>query len=108
LADNPKTPTENAQEVFDLVKAYAIQETTVPLQGIGTYLKFGVPGSILMGTGLFFLALALLRGLQQFEMFTGHEDGQGWLVFVPYLSVFVAAAIILYFLVKSITKGLDS
>ena len=36
--------SENAQEVFDLVKAYAIQETTVPLKGIGTYLKFGVPG----------------------------------------------------------------
>ena len=108
MADNPKTPTENAQEVFDLVKAYAIQETTVPLKGIGTYLKFGVPGSILIGTGLFFLALALLRGLQQFEVFTGHEDGQGWFVWAPYAIVFVVAAAILGFLVTRITKGLDA
>ena len=47
MAETPKTPVENVQEVFDLVKAYAIQETATPLSGIGQYLKFGVPGALL-------------------------------------------------------------
>ena len=77
MAETPKTPTENAQEVFDLVKAYAIQETATPLAGVGRYLKFGVPGALCLGIGFFFLALAGLRGLQEIDEFNGGDDGIG-------------------------------
>ena len=106
MADSPKSPVENVQEVFDLVKAYAIQETAAPLSGVVQYLKFGLPGAIALGIGFFFLALAGLRGLQEVDSFNGGEDGIGWFVFVPYIIVFVVAAGILGFLATRITKGL--
>ena len=108
MADSPKTPAENAQEVFDLVKAYAVQETTVPLQGIGRYLKFGVPGAVLLGLGLFFLALAGLRGLQTIDVFHGGDDGAGWFVWAPYAIVFAVSAAVLGFIASRIMKGLES
>jgi len=106
VADTPNTPAEQAQEVFDLVKAYAIQETATPLQGLGRYLKFGVPGALCLGIGFFFLALAGLRGLQEIETFNGGDDGFGWFVWAPYLIVFAVAAAVLGFLATRITKGL--
>lgn len=106
MADDPKTPAEQAQEVFDLVKAYAIQETATPLQGLGRYLKFGVPGAISLGIGFFFLALAGLRGLQEVDRFNGGDDGIGWFVWAPYVIVFLVAAAIIGFLATRITKGL--
>lgn len=108
MSETQKTPTENAQEVFDLVKAYTIQETAAPLSGVGRYLKFGVPGALSLGIGLFFLALALLRGLQEIELFNGGDDGIGWTVAVPYAIVFVAAVLVVGFLASRITKGLES
>ena len=108
MAEQEKTPVENVQEVFDLVKAYAIQETAKPLSGVGRYLKFGVPGALMLGLGFFFLALAGLRGLQNVESFNGGDDGIGWFVWVPYGIVFLVAAMILGFLATRITKGLGN
>ena len=108
MAKTPKKPTENVQEVFDLVKAYAIQETATPLHGLGRYLKFGVPGAIVLGLGFFFRALSGLRGLQEIETFNGGIDGIGWFVWVPYAIVFAVSALVLVFLASRITKGLDS
>jgi hypothetical protein len=108
VAETPKTPTENAQEVFDLVKAYAIQETATPLQGVGRYLKFGLPGAICLGIGFFFLALAGLRGLQEVDSFNGGDDGIGWFVWAPYAIVFAVAALVLAYLASRITKGLGA
>lgn len=108
MADTPKTPAENAQEVFDLVKAYAIQETATPLQGLGRYLKFGLPGAISLGIGFIFLLLAALRGLQEIDMFNGGDDGLGRLIWAPYAIVFLGAAAVLVFLATRITKGLSS
>ena len=107
MANSHKTPTENAQDVFDLVKAYAVQETADPLKGIGRYMKFGIPGAISLGLGLFFLSLAALRGMQEFDVFNGGNDGAGWFVWAPYAVVAVAGLAILGFLASRITKGLD-
>lgn len=106
VAKKSKSPTENVHEVIDLVKAYAIQETAGPLKGVGTYLKWGVPGAISIGLGLFFLALALLRGLQTIDVFNG-DDGEVRFIWAPYLIVVAVAAVILGFLISRITKGLD-
>ncbi len=108
VAEEPKTPVENAQEVFDLVKAYAIQETKTPLAGVGQYLKFGVPGAACLGLGFFFLALSALRGLQEVEFFNGGDDGIGAGVILPYVIVFFGAAVVIVFLASRISKGLTS
>jgi hypothetical protein len=70
-------------ELWDLVRGYVKQELTIPLRGLGRYVGFGVGGSLLIGTGMFLLALGLLRALQT------ETDGwfDGHLTFVPYLVV---------------------
>lgn len=51
-------------DVIDLVKTYVRQETVGPLKGLGRKVGVGVAGSLLIGMGLFFLALGLLRLIQ--------------------------------------------
>lgn len=51
-------------ELWELIVAYVKQETIVPLQQLRRYLLFGVLGSLLLGLGVLFLALAGLRALQ--------------------------------------------
>ncbi len=59
-----KSDSSQVGDVFDLVKTYARQETVGPLKGIGRKIAFGVAGAFLLGLGLFFLALGLLRLIQ--------------------------------------------
>lgn len=56
-------------ELRTLVVGYAKQETVDPLKTLGRYVGFGLAGSILIGSGLSMLLLALLRGLQQIPTF---------------------------------------
>jgi hypothetical protein len=77
VADNPQ---QTVRELKDLVVAYAKQETTDPLKGLGRYVGYGLAGALLMGTGVGFLAVGLLRAL---------EGNRGWLFhgnwsWVPY------------------------
>lgn len=59
-----KSPQETIQELKDLVVAYFKQETIEPLKGLGRYIAFGLGGALLLGTGVFFLAIGALRALQ--------------------------------------------
>ena len=82
MADNPQ---QTVRELKDLVIAYAKQEATDPLKGLARYVGFGLAGALLLGTGVGFLAVGLLRLLQ---------DQRGWLVhgnwsWVPYVTVVV-------------------
>lgn len=73
-------------ELRDLVVSYLREQTVVPLQKLGRYIGFGVLGSLLMGFGVLFLGVSLLRFLQTQtdDAFTGDWS---W---VPYLITFVA------------------
>ena len=87
MADNPQ---QTVRELKDLVIAYAKQEATDPLKGLGRAIGFGLAGALLMGTGVGFLAVGLLRALQ---------GNPGWLMhgnwsWVPYMIVVVALVII--------------
>jgi hypothetical protein len=62
VADTP--PREQFNEVKDLLIAYAKQETIDPLKGLARYVGFGLLGSLLIGTGICFLAVGGLRALQ--------------------------------------------
>jgi hypothetical protein len=59
-----KSPQQTIQELRELVVAYFKQETLDPLKGLGRYLGFGVAGALLLGVGVFFLAMSGLRALQ--------------------------------------------
>jgi hypothetical protein len=59
-----KSPQQTIQELKDLVVAYFKQETLDPLKGLGRYLAFGALGALLLGVGVFFLAIGGLRALQ--------------------------------------------
>jgi Putative Actinobacterial Holin-X, holin superfamily III len=85
--DNPQ---QTIRELKDLVVAYAKQEMLDPLKGMGRYLGYGVGGAVLLGTGIFFLAMALLRALQTQ---TGDAFAD-WRSFLPYLIVVVVLVVL--------------
>ena len=87
MADNPQ---QTVRELKELVIAYAKQEAMDPLKGLTRTVGFGLGGALLMGIGLCFLSVGLLRGLQ---------GNRGWLVhgnwsWVPYMTVVVALVIV--------------
>ncbi|MCB1256130.1 MAG: phage holin family protein [Microthrixaceae bacterium] len=79
-------PGTQINELKNLVVGYAKQETVDPLKTLGRYLGFGIAGSVCMGIGVSFLLLALLRGLQELEIFNDPDkiDG-GTFSWAPYL-----------------------
>jgi len=77
-----------AAELWDLVRAYAKQETVEPLKGLGRFIAFGLAGSVTIGVGLVLLAVGGLRALQTETGSTFHGNWS-WL---PYLIVLVGCA----------------
>jgi len=82
----PSGPIAQVTELKDLVVAYAKQETVDPLKTLKRYLAFGLSGALSIGVGLSFGLLALLRGLEEFDIFNDPASPEGgtW-SFVPYL-----------------------
>jgi hypothetical protein len=79
---------EVLQELWQLLKDYARQETLDPLRNLGRYLGFGLAGMALLTLGTFLLALSGLRALQTQ---TG-DVFAGWRSAFPYLIVLVVLA----------------
>jgi hypothetical protein len=83
-SSNDKSIPQVLRELWELLQAYAKQETVGPLKGLGAYLGFGVGGSVLLALGVFFVSAGLLRGLQtQTTWFDGPTS------MIPYLLVVV-------------------
>lgn len=91
----PAGPVAQVVELKDLVVAYAKQETVDPLLTLRRYMAFGLTGAFAIGVGLCFSLLALLRGLQEVELFNDPDSTRGgtW-SFVPYLVVFLVGAVL--------------
>jgi hypothetical protein len=87
--DDKSMPTL-AGELYDLVRAYAKQETLEPIKGLGRYAAFGVAGSLLIGIGVVLLAVAALRALQTetSDVFDGRWS------FAPYLLTLVLCGLV--------------
>ena len=85
-SDDRSLPGQVA-ELWDLVRAYAQQETIEPIKGLGRFVAFGLLGSFLLSVGTLMLVLAGLRALQT-ETGTTFSGNWSW---APYLIVFVAA-----------------
>lgn len=92
---------EIAQDLWDLLVAYARQETIDPLRNIGRYLAYGLGGMIVITLGVFMLGLSALRALQTQtgDVFTGFWS---W---APYLIVAVAFGGLVTIAISRIGKG---
>lgn len=101
MALSVKNVPDTLQDLWDLLVAYAKQETVDPLRNLGRYLGFGLAGMALLTLGTFFLAMSLLRFLQ--TMVGGVFDGfWSW---VPYLIVIVCLGAVIALALKRIDKG---
>jgi hypothetical protein len=102
-------PAGQVVEFKDLVVAYAKQETVDPLRTLGSYLGFGLAGAVCIGTGVVFALLALLRGLQQIEVFNdpaGFEGGRfSW---APYLITTVVGLVIVALSLRTLVRLVQS
>ena len=96
-----KTIAEIGQELWELLRAYALQETVNPLKKLGGYLAWGVGGMILVTLGIFFLGLGLLRTLQTK---TGSTFGGSW-SWVPYFVVALVLSATIAFAVRRILRA---
>jgi hypothetical protein len=103
MSTEPKTerslPVQVA-ELWDLVRAYAKQETLEPIKGLGRWAALGIAGSLLLSIGLVELALAGLRALQTETdtMFTGSWS---W---APYLITLLVGAVLMGLAVSRISQ----
>ena len=96
-----KSISEIVQDLWDLLVAYARQETIDPLRNIGRYLAFGVGGMLVITLGVFLLGLSGLRALQTQtgDVFVGFWS---W---VPYVIVAVVLGGLVAVAISRIGKG---
>ena len=102
MADSKRASEDKGQigEVIDLVKTYAKQETIGPLKSLGHKMLFGALGALALATGLFFLALGLLR-LIQTEI---PRLGRGTMSILAYVIVLLFCAIVTVIALSRIKK----
>lgn len=100
----PQTEDRNVvgrgQDVWELLVAYAKQETVDPLRGLGRWIGFGAGGSVLLATGI---SLLLLSGLRALQTETGTTFTGSW-SWAPYVIVLFGALFVggvSYWAVKS-------
>ncbi len=86
--DDDKSMPTLAGELYDLVRAYAKQETLEPMKGLARFAAFGVVGSVVIGIGVVLLALGVLRVLQTE---TGDTFDGAW-SWAPYLLTLLLCA----------------
>jgi len=87
-------------ESLQLVVDYVKQETVEPITSPKRFLTYGALGSFLLGLGLMFYLIAILRVLQE-------ETGvfQGNWSWVPYLIDAAVAIVVMFFVAQRITAG---
>lgn len=87
MADNPQ---QTVRELQELVVAYAKQETIEPLKGMARLAGFGIAGALLVGMGVAFMSIGMLRGLQSLSGWAVHGNWS-W---VPYIAVVIALVLL--------------
>ena len=102
MAAEPQETSLPAQaaQLWDLVRAYAKQETIEPIKGLGRYAAMGVAGSAFLSIGLLLLVLGGLRALQT-ETGDTFEGSWSW---APYLIALVATGIVLALVLRGTRK----
>lgn len=89
------------QELWDLVVAYARQETVEPLKGLGRFVAFGIGGSLVLGLGVVLLLLAGLRALQE-EAASTFDGDWSW---APYGITLFGTVVVIGLAVAAVGRG---
>ncbi len=92
MAPPPKSWQQTLQELWELLKDYAAQETIGPLQNLKRQAGFGLAGSVLVALGSFLLALSLVRWMQTHLQWTEDHNWSQYLAGVFFLAVVCALA----------------
>ncbi len=87
---------EQISELWNLVVAYAKQETVDPFKTIGRYLAFGIAGALLIAFGILFLAVGCLRGMQELLDTNGSTDAKSALPYVITIAALVVVALVMF------------
>ena len=93
-----------ASDLWQLLRDYAKQEIVDPLAALKRFMTYGFGGAIALALGLFFLSLAVLRGLQT-ETGTALTGVFDW---VPYAAMFAVDAIACAITIAVIKKPLKT
>ena len=102
MAADPSETSLPAQaaQLWDLVRAYAKQETIEPIKGLGRYAAMGLAGSVFLAIGLVLLTLGGLRALQTE---TGDTFDGSW-SWAPYLITLVGTAVMILLVLRGTRK----
>lgn len=102
MAAEPQESSLPAQaaQLWDLVRAYAKQETIEPIKGLGRYAAMGIAGSVFLSIGLLLLALGGLRALQTE---TGDTFVGNW-SWAPYLIALAGTGIVIALVLRGTRK----
>ncbi len=95
-----KGTSQIVTELWELVRAYAKQETVDPLKQLGRFVAFGLAAAIAGGLGVILVLVAVLRALQA-------ETGAhltGSLSWVPYVATLAVAALLAALSAAAITR----
>jgi hypothetical protein len=87
-------------ELWELIVAYAKQETVEPLKALGRFVGYGVAGAACLSLGAILIGVGALRAIRT----QTHEHLEGDLSWVPYLAVVVLCLIFAALAVSRIGK----
>ena len=88
--------------VIDALTSYVKGQLVRPLSGAGRWLLFGIVGGVLVGAGVVFMLLGLLRFLQ--TELSGISADNSRLSWLPYLIVLVIGVGVLIFTLQRISR----
>lgn len=94
-------PLDEISEIRELVVGYARQETLEPLKRLGTYLGWGLAGSLLMFLGAVFAGVGTLRLTQGIDLFTGSS----WASLLPYLFTVVVLGVLAALIYSALSRA---
>ncbi len=104
-ADEPqkkRSRPASIDAVIDALSSYVKGQLVRPLSGAGRWLLFGIVGGVLVGAGVVFMLLGLLRLLQ--TELSGISAADSRLSWLPYLIVLVIGVGVLVVTLQRISR----
>lgn len=93
-------PRDRDGELFDLVVAYARQETVEPLRGAGRWVAVGLASMGFISVGMVLVSLGLLRAVQD----VGGTAFVGAWSFVPYVFGVIFASVVVVVAISQVKR----